>query len=316
MVRKTYNDSGAIGGKLYSMPTLTIYTCTYNRSHLLPRLYESLQEQTCKDFLWLIIDDGSTDGTKSLVDRWILEENEFEIRFFYKSNGGIHTARDAAYRLCDTELLMSEDSDDWLYKNAVEVVLNKWKSRPEGTYAGILTHEDYPNGENICPTFPENIDVAILQDFIYKYKCKGEKYTVVRADLMKAIPDAPIFDGEKLVGENYKWMQLPDIPFLLMNTSIGVKDFQDAGLTKTSSNYFFNNPKGFRAVRTVYIKNGKYLEARIKGHLGYIASCIYLREYSQILRSPHPFWSFLLLPAGIASYCFLLARRRKVAHMN
>lgn len=288
---------------------LTIYTCTYNREHLLPRLYKSLKEQTSKNFLWLIIDDGSTDGTEILVNKWISEEKSFEIRYFKKNNGGIHTARDTAYRLCDTELIMSEDSDDWLYKDCVEKILNKWNSKPNSKYAGIITHDDDTSGHNICPSFPNDVNEANIQDFRYKYNCKGDKHTVVRTDLMKTIPDAPVFKGEKLVGENYKWMQLPNIPFLLMNCSIGVVDYQDAGLSKNSSNNFFNNPRGFRAVRKVFIKNGRYLEARVYGHLGYIASCLYLREYSQILKSPRPFESFFLFPVGFVAYCFLLMRR-------
>ena len=293
------------------MAILTIYTPTYNREKLLPRVYESLKKQTCKDFIWLIVDDGSTDNTKLLVREWINAEKGFEIRYHYKENGGVHTARDAAYRLCDTELIMSEDSDDWLYDDAVEVLLKCWNNRPSKEYAGIFSHEDDPTGKSICPSFPKNVKEASLQDFVYKHGCRGEKHTVIRSNIIKAIPDAPVFKGEKLVGENYKWMQLPDVPFLLLDCSIGVKDFQDKGLTKSSSDYFFNNPKGYRETRAVFIKHGRYLEARIKGHMGYIASCIYLKEWSRIAKSPRPVGSIFLTPAGIATYCLLLSRRKR-----
>ena len=69
---------------------ITIFTPTYNRAYTLPKLYHSLQEQTCKDFEWLIVDDGSTDGTCNIIKDW--ESPNFEVRYFKKENGGKHTA--------------------------------------------------------------------------------------------------------------------------------------------------------------------------------------------------------------------------------
>ena len=68
---------------------LTIFTCTYNRKHTIERTYRSLLNQTCKDFLWLIIDDGSSDGTNKLVDQWKLNDNGFTIKYIYKKNQGL-----------------------------------------------------------------------------------------------------------------------------------------------------------------------------------------------------------------------------------
>ena len=50
------------------MKTLTVFTPTYNRKHTLPRTYESLCRQTCSDFEWLVIDDGSSDGTREWIE--------------------------------------------------------------------------------------------------------------------------------------------------------------------------------------------------------------------------------------------------------
>jgi glycosyltransferase involved in cell wall biosynthesis len=71
--------------------TFTIFTPTFNREHLLPRLYKSLCEQTYKDFEWLVVDDGSTDNTEILLKKYIAEA-DFPIRYISKSNGGKHTA--------------------------------------------------------------------------------------------------------------------------------------------------------------------------------------------------------------------------------
>ena len=74
----------------------TVFTPAYNRAHTLPRTYESLCRQSCKDFVWLIVDDGSSDGTRALVEEWQTRDNGFPIRYIYKENGGMHTAHNTA----------------------------------------------------------------------------------------------------------------------------------------------------------------------------------------------------------------------------
>ena len=80
------------------MQTLTVFTPAYNRAHTIGRTYKSLCSQKCKDFVWLIVDDGSTDNTAELVKDWISKDNGFEIQYIYKENGGMHTAHNVAYR--------------------------------------------------------------------------------------------------------------------------------------------------------------------------------------------------------------------------
>ena len=80
------------------MPKITVFTPTYNRAYILPKCYESLNCQTCKDFEWLVIDDGSTDHTKELVTGWQERENGYPIRYIYKENGGLHTGYNTAIR--------------------------------------------------------------------------------------------------------------------------------------------------------------------------------------------------------------------------
>ena len=93
------------------MKTLTVFTPTFNRAGLLPRLYASLVGQTCDDFEWLVVDDGSTDGTAALVKSW-QREGRLTVRLLQKSNGGMHTAHNAAYATIETELCVCIDSDD------------------------------------------------------------------------------------------------------------------------------------------------------------------------------------------------------------
>ena len=76
--------------------TLTVFTPSYNRAHTLGRTYMSLCRQTCKDFEWLIIDDGSTDNTRDVVQEWLFADNGFRIQYVYKENGGLHTGYNKA----------------------------------------------------------------------------------------------------------------------------------------------------------------------------------------------------------------------------
>ena len=111
------------------MPTLTVFTPLYNRKDTLKRTYESLCRQTCKDFEWLIIDDGSTDNPYKEIEEWIRRDNGFKIRYIYKENGGMHTAHNTAYENINTELNTCIDSDDYMPDDAVEKILNCWKSK-------------------------------------------------------------------------------------------------------------------------------------------------------------------------------------------
>ena len=107
------------------MKFLTVFTPAYNRAHTLPRTYESLKKQSNKDFIWLIVDDGSSDSTAELVKEWQKKEVEFEIQYIYKRNGGMHTAHNIAYENIYTELNVCIDSDDCLADDAVNFIWNE-----------------------------------------------------------------------------------------------------------------------------------------------------------------------------------------------
>ena len=93
---------------------ITVFTPTYNRAHLLSNLYQSLLQQKAEDFEWLVVDDGSTDGTEELVNQWI-EEAAFTIRYFKKENGGKHTAINKGVQLAEGDLFFIIDKNSAEY---------------------------------------------------------------------------------------------------------------------------------------------------------------------------------------------------------
>ena len=147
------------------MKTLTVFTPTYNRKHTIHRTYESLCNQTSDDFDWLIIDDGSTDGTREWVEslgekrvdsgtqfdwmgrigdredanHFVLETERFDIEYIYKPNGGLYTGYNTAYATIKTELCVCIDSDDYMPDDAVEKMVRRWRERSrDKEYCGIV----------------------------------------------------------------------------------------------------------------------------------------------------------------------------------
>ena len=169
------------------MKTLTVITTTYNRAYCLGQVYNSLLRQTSDDFLWLIIDDGSTDKTNELVNGWICE-NKIQIKYVYKQNGGMHTARNMAYEIVDTELNVIIDSDDWMTDDAVEKIVGFWKEYGKPDYYGIVSNNITPKGELIGTPLPNEIVSCTLADLTEKYKVKGDKQLILRSDLTKLYP--------------------------------------------------------------------------------------------------------------------------------
>ena len=134
---------------------ITVFTPTYNRAYILPKCYASLNRQTCKDFEWLIIDDGSTDGTKELVDQWQTRENGYPIRYIYKQNGGLHTGYNTAIANMKTELSVCIDSDDSMPENAIECILTEWKYAKDSGAAGLIGLDVDQTGKLIGKRLPE-----------------------------------------------------------------------------------------------------------------------------------------------------------------
>lgn len=143
--------------ELENMNLITVFTPTYNRAYCLNKCYESMQKQSCKAFDWLIVDDGSTDNTKELVEKWIKQKTEFNIRYIYKENGGMHTAYNTAYANIDTELSVNVDSDDYLTDTAIEDILSFWKKNKRENIGAIYALDQYEDGNVVGTPFPNDL---------------------------------------------------------------------------------------------------------------------------------------------------------------
>ena len=126
---------------------ITVLTPTFNRGGRLQSLWNSLQKQTVKDFEWLVVDDGSTDGTKDLITQ-LQEKSDFPIRYIYKSNDGKHTALNVGIQTICSELIFIVDSDDCVTDDAVESILKIHKKyRSQNNICGYAFLRAFPDGK-------------------------------------------------------------------------------------------------------------------------------------------------------------------------
>lgn len=286
---------------------LTIFTPAYNRAHTLSRTYVSLCRQSCKDFVWLIIDDGSTDDTKDLVASWQKKNNGFEITYKYKENGGMHTAHNAAYKLIDTELNVCIDSDDCLAYGAVEKILNLWEKYGDEKYAGIIGLDADMNGDIIGDCIPNNLKEVTLSELKNRYHCRGDKKLVYRTSVITSVPEYPVFKCEKRVAMSYKYIMIDSkYKLLTLNEVLCNVDRQADGLTSSMFRQYLISPRGFAEVRKAYMKHSKFFSERLHAAIHYVAHCITYRNMHFITESPAKIMTFFAVPLGICLYFYVI----------
>ena len=293
------------------MKKITVFTPTYNRAYVLDKCYESLKRQTVKDFIWLIIDDGSSDNTKELIDKWI-KENSIEIRYKYQENQGMHGAHNTAYELIDTELNVCIDSDDYMPDDAIEKILSFWEKNKSDKIAGIAGLDAFTNGQVRGDIFPENLKTSALFDLHYKHKIKGDKKLVYRTELTKDYP-YPIFEGEKYVSLAYKYTMIDrKYELALMNEVLCIVEYMEDGSSLNMLKQYIKNPKGFSFLRISNLNNPKAkLVFKFKECIHYVASSFIGKNKKFLKQTPNKIMTILAIPLGIMLYVYIIAKTKK-----
>lgn len=292
------------------MKTLTVFTPTYNRAHTIYRTYDSLLRQTCKDFEWLVIDDGSTDNTRLLVEQWI-NEKRVPIRYIHKENGGLHTGYNVALANINTELCICCDSDDFLPDDAVEIITKTWASIDAKEHiAGIIGLDFFLNNTPIGGRFEKigNFHIYEMTGFHH-----GDTKIVCRTEIMKSFVPMPVFSGEKNFNPIYFYVQIDkDYKFHLINENLCYVDYQPAGMSANIFNQYKNSPQSFAELRRLYMSMPYYsFKTNFRNAIHYISSCIFARQYNCIINSPRPVLCALAVPFGIILNMYVRYRTRK-----
>jgi len=241
---------------------ITVLTPTYNRGYVIKQAYESLIRQTNNDFEWVVIDDGSTDETKKIVDKFI-KEKKIKIRYIYKENGGKHTALNVGINKAKGQLILILDSDDYLSDNAIELVNKYWKKYKDNkkicgmTFLRKLSNPFYKE-----KLFKECISNMI--DFKYNNSNLADMCEVMRTDVLKKYP-YPVFPNEKFLSEVIVTGEIAEkydtayIPIEIYYT-----EYLEDGLSKNWFRLVVNNPLGARANNKMFMSKKYKFSIRLK----------------------------------------------------
>ena len=313
------------------MKTLTVFTPTYNRKHTIGRTYESLCRQTCKDFEWLIIDDGSSDGTREWVESlggktctigqkfdWMgrplegedeshftIDLPDFRLTYIYKPNGGLYTGYNVAYATIQTELCVCIDSDDFMPDDAVELICTTWnkRSKVEKDLVAGIAGLDYNvvNKQAIGGIFTTNKEV----EWIPCLHHAGDSKFVFRTALMRTVAPQIGFEGEKDFNPHYMQMQVLDrLPMVILNKNLCWVEYQVGAdsMSQAIFKQYVRSPKSYAKYRVLEmgLQKGNSLFNKLRLCTHYVSSCIFAHDRNWWRNCPLRFGVIVVVPFGIA----------------
>lgn len=293
------------------MKKLTVFTPTYNRKHLLPRLYASLQNQANKNFIWMIIDDGSTDGTEELVKTW-QQENQLEIIYFYKENQGMHSAHNVAYEKITTPWNTCIDSDDRLADHAVESILDHLQDieNDDDFYAVVGLDADQ-EGNLIGTPFPERLKKIRFNEIYVKYGLTGDKKIVYKTKVMQKVPPYPIYEGERLVPLDYKSLMADQFAYIKpVNAIWCLVEYQEDGSTRNMLKQYRRHPRGFAFSRISRINYGSTLKEKLKNAIHLVSSMLFVKDLSLMKEVNNRMLVLFAFPFGLLLNLYIRYKTR------
>lgn len=284
------------------MIPLTVFTPAYNRADLLPRCFESMKRQTNKNFIWMIIDDGSTDNTLELIQGWMAQPLDFPVVCYHKENGGLHTAYNEAIAHIETELCVCIDSDDFMPDDAVEKILRFWEEHGSDRVAGVVGLDYDLEGNMIGDPLPCQETVNLIDLLVGKYPIRnGDRTNVIRTELYKKYAPMQVFPGEKNFNPHYMHLQISmEYDFLVLNENLRFVDYQPGGMSDSMWRQYRNSPRSFAETRKLYLSfPDTGFKFRFRQCIHYVSSSIIARNGRFLTQSPAKLLTVLAIPFGI-----------------
>ncbi len=291
---------------------LTIHTATYNRAYILGKAYESLCAQTCKDFEWVITDDGSTDGTEELVRSWQARDNGFPIVYNPLPHVGLPRALNSGIERASGTWFMRLDSDDHLVPETVEKVL-EWTAEIEDKeeFVGVGFAKCQPDGrfmkDQVPLIDPETGYVDATNIERAKYHLDMDMCEAQRTSLLRKYPHQ-YWPTEKFAPEqlNHNEMALAGYKYRWRAEKLYICDYLNDGLTQ-NDRIVKQNPMGFAMMHNQnMLLRGSFRE-KLKCAAYMTALCLYAGHPSYLKKSNCMAATILSFPLGVA-----LAVRRKM----
>lgn len=223
---------------------ITIFTPTYNRVNTIHRTYHSLCQQSCKDFEWLVVDDGSTDNTEALFLQW-QQETSFPIRYVKKTNGGKYRAYNVGLREAKGELFFCVDSDDWLPQDSVERIMTyRDQLMDDSNLAGITALKEYPDHNLIGRAYTTGLG----QHSLYTLETMGEggeRSLVFKTSIAQQYP-FPEINDEKFMTESVIYDRMEQYKFIVSNDILTTCEYQQDGLSSDVRGLMLRNPSTYK----------------------------------------------------------------------
>lgn len=281
------------------MPTVCVFTATFNRAHTLPRLYQSLIAQTSDDFLWMIVDDGSDDGTDELVDTWS-GEGLIEIRYTKVANGGKSRAVNIGVGLCECPLFFVVDSDDYLVSSAVEHIVSLSSDlRADASLAGIVAVSGSDASTPLGSWMPPNLSRVKFWDLTEQYHFEGDTSLIHKTEILRQHPFI-VAPGEKFVAETSVYYRLDDqYDMLIDNTILKVCSYLDDGLTRNFTANAKSNPIGYWTHKKYCVTRSRTLRGKMRETTLYLVGCMLAGEGRSVRNAPNRLIAAVCLPFAV-----------------
>ena len=287
---------------------VTVVTPTYNRCGHLKKLYESLENQNSKNFIWLIVDDGSVDETKSVIDE-IKQDSSYLIEYIYKANGGKHTALNLAINYVNTELFFIVDSDDVVTSDAVQTICKDWTKYRFKNLCGISYLRGNDTAHPIGDVFPKDYLIDSFTNIRVRHHIMGDKAEVWATRYLKQFR-FPVFKGERFLVESWMWLQVSDLAdMLFVNKVIYITEYLEGGLTKSGRRLRISCPRGGMVFSVLLMGKEYPWEDRIKNSLLYVAYSFFAHQpISQTLSNRYRMLTMVCLLPGYFLYRYWNAK--------
>ena len=240
---------------------LSILTATYNRANFLPKLYESIKENLKYNITpeWIIVDDGSIDDTKNIVQSFI-DENKLIIKYLYQKNSGKMAAINEAVKMATGDLMVDCDSDDYLVNNSFEIIENNAeKILNNEKFYGLVFLKREENGKISGKEFKQKEYITTMFDLYFKEDIGGEKILVYNSKIRKMYSHQ-LEHNEKFITEARMYHKMDEkYKLIAINEVIEQGSYIEDGYTKNINKTFKSNPYGY------YIYFKELLEKNMKG---------------------------------------------------
>jgi glycosyltransferase involved in cell wall biosynthesis len=288
-------------------PVFSIVTPTFNRVETLSRAYSSLRAQTFANFEWVVVDDGSTDGTRDVVEQWS-REARFPVRYIYQENAGKGAAENTGARVARGQFIVVLDSDDWLASRALDCFRRTWEQIPaeaRDQFSGVSALSAFSDGRVVGSPFPNApLDTDFIE-LVMEHRISGDKIGFIRTDVVRRFP-VPEVEGERLPAESVvRAFIAQEYKVRCVNEILQFVEYRRDGLTAAGRQSFIASPVTARliALNDLIYYRPRRLRERWRTHANHVRYSLHAKDWKASYKDdPSKLWWAAAAPLGVGAY--------------